>query len=846
MPFAPPRRPAGTLAAVTVTALVAGLLAVTPAAAAPAADCTVPVTAIGAVQGSTDASPSSGQTVTVRGVVVGDYEGASPTLRGFYLQDGGDGDPATSDGVFVFDSGANLVAAGDIVQVTGQVGEFQGQTQITAGATGIGGCGTGTVTPAEVTLPLASPDALERYEGMSVRFPQELSVTETFQLGRFGQVVVSSGGRLPQPTSLFRAGTPEVARQQAANALNRLIIDDATNAQNPDPIVFGRGGRPLSASNTLRGGDTVTGATGVLTFTWAGNAASGNAYRLRPVQALNGAATFVAANPRPTSVPEVGGTLTVAGANLLNWFDTTTGCTFGLSGGPADCRGANNPAELERQAAKEVAELNGLAADVVGVVEVENDGYGPDSALADLVERLDAAAGAGAGTWDFVDVDAATGVVDAAGDDAIKVGLLYRPAAVTPLPGRTWADTGQGELWDRVPVAQSFATADGETVTVVVNHFKSKGSCPAATDTANAADADRGDGQSCWNARRVEQAQRLASWLSTTVVPAAGDPDVLVVGDLNSYAGEDPIAVLAGAGYVDLAREFGGAQSYSYGFDGQWGYLDYALSSASLRPQVTGAAEWHVNADEPTVLDYNTEFKTPAQQASLYAPDAFRNSDHDPVRVGLQLTSPAVATTTTVTTSATSVVVGAPVTLTATVTTTRPVAPGGTVRFSVRGVPVSGPVALVDGAATVTVPAVVPGTTTVTATYSGDAGNLPSQGSVAQTATYGLRLVTPVQGHTLTAGTSTTIRYQLVDAAGRPLPDLAALVLGLTCTSTVSVSGAQTLRPTCGRYDSRSDSFTVSWKPARATPGAITVTATVRYPDTTPPTTASAAVTLVR
>lgn len=91
------------------------------------------------------------------------------------------------------------------------------------------------------------------------------------------------------------------------------------------------------------------------------------------------------------------------------------------------------------------------------------------------------------------------------------------------------------------------------------------------------------------------------------------------------------------------AKAFGG-DAYSFVFDGQWGYLDYALASASLRDQVTGTAEAHHNADEPTVLDYNTNFKS-AGHASLYAPDRFRTSDHDPVLVGLNLVTaaPAVA-----------------------------------------------------------------------------------------------------------------------------------------------------------------------------------------------------------
>jgi predicted extracellular nuclease len=605
-----------------------------PVGAAPA--CTGSVVTVGSVQGNGPASPVVGQTVSVRGTVVGDYEGASPALRGFYLQDAGDGDPATSDGMFVFDGGSNLVANGDVVQVTGVVSEFQDQTQITPATDGVESCGrTANVTPADVTLPRANADDLEAYEGELVRLHQTLTVTEHFQLGRFGQVVVSSGGRLRQPTADIRAtDAAAVAAAQHANDLNHLIIDDALQNQNPDPIVFGRSGQPLSAANTLRGGDTVTDPVGVLTYTWAGNAASGNAFRLRPIGALGGRAVFDEGNPRPDATPATGaGQVLVASANLLNFFNTFTGCHLGTLGAVTDCRGATSDVEYQRQLAKEVASLRFLHADVVGYMEMENDGYGSTSAVQALVDALNAAEGAG--TWSFVDADAATGVVDVAGTDAIKAGLLYRTATVHPVPGKTFVD--QNPLYERRPVAQTFETTAGARFTVIANHFKSKGSCPTSGP-----DNDQGDGQSCWNAHRTEQAQELARWIGATVIPAAGDPDVLIVGDLNSYAGEDPIAALESAGYTNLVKAYHGLDAYSYVFDGQWGYLDYVLASGSMVGQVTGAGDAHHNADEPAVLDYNTDFKTAGQVASLYAPDRFRTSDHDPVLVGLD---PGVAPT---------------------------------------------------------------------------------------------------------------------------------------------------------------------------------------------------------
>ena len=599
--------------------------------------CTVAYTAAYTIQGTGAATPIAGQSVITRGIVVGDYEGASPGLRGFYLQDDtGDGLATTSDAVFVFDfTNANRVSVGDRVAVAGTAGENQGQTQVSA--TTVTACGTGTVTPADVAFPVASPTFLEQVEGMLVRVAQPMFVTEHFQLGRFGQVVVSSGGRLAQPTNVTTPGAAALALQ-AQNDLNRLIVDDASQAQNPDPILFARGGSPLSAGNTLRGGDMVGGMVGVMTFTWAGNSASGNAYRLRPLNALGGALPlFVASNPRPAAPAPVGGTLKVGALNLLNYFNTFgSACTFGLGGanaGSNGCRGADNPAEFDRQAAKTIAALKAMDADIIGIVEVENDGYGPTSAIVNLVERLNAELGAG--TYAFIDPDAATGQVNSMGLDAIKVGLLYKPSRVTPTGNTAVLNTaafingGTAQPLNRAAIAQAFTQPNTARVVVSVNHFKSK--------NPSAACFDAGDGQAACNAVRVAAAQQLSGWLASDPT-RTGETDALILGDLNSYAKEDPITTLQANGFTNLVSQFNGAGAYSYVFDGQWGYLDHALSSASLTSQVTGVTEWHINADEPSVLDYNTEFKG----AGLYAPDQYRVSDHDPIVVGLDLRAPVV------------------------------------------------------------------------------------------------------------------------------------------------------------------------------------------------------------
>lgn len=595
--------------------------------------CALAYTPAYAIQGTEEQAAITGP-VTTQGVVVGDYEGpsGSPTLRGFFIQDAlGDGITATSDGIFIFEgSGAGLVQLGDVVRVTGNASDFQGQTQVSASS--VHACGTGSVEPVDVTLPAEDSGYFEQFEGMLVRLPQTLFVTEHFQLGRFGQVVVSSGDRLIQPTSVVAPGDPANA-MQAANNLNRIIIDDASQAQNPDPILFARNGQTLSAENTLRGGDTVTGLIGVLNFTWAGNAASGNAYRVRPINALGGGVPiFSPANPRPTGVGEVGGTISAATLNLLNYFNTFTSCTFGVGGPPADCRGADNQTEFDRQWPKTVKAVLGSEADVIGVNEIENDGYGPSSAVQDLVNRLNAATAPGA--YAFIDFDAATGQTNALGTDAIKVGLIYRTAAITPvgttavLNTTAFVNGGDGDPRNRATYAQAFADEDGGVFVISGNHLKSKGSpCDIP---------DQFDGQGNCSVVRTNAANLLADFLASDPT-GTGERDILILGDLNSYAKEDPISALISAGYANLVLDFQGEDAYSFVFDAQWGYLDHAMGYSILNDQVTGVAEWHINSDEPSVLDYNTDFKSPGQILSLYEDDEFRSADHDPLVVGLSL-----------------------------------------------------------------------------------------------------------------------------------------------------------------------------------------------------------------
>jgi len=270
-----------------------------------------------------------------------------------------------------------------------------------------------------------------------------------------------------------------------------------------------------------------------------------------------------------------------------------------------------------------VAALSALDADIVGLIELEN--AFDETPIADLVDGINAVLGAG--TYAHV-------VTGAIGDDAIRQGIIYKPDSVTMEGSFETLDSADDPLYDdmrnRPALAQTFSeNGSGATVTVAVNHLKSKGS-----SCAGIGDPDIGDGQGNCNMTRTTAAAALVGWLAGDPT-GSGDSNSIIMGDLNAYAMEDPITAITDGGFENLVKAFAGTGytdgAYSFSFAAQAGYLDHALSSPSLLPEVSGTAIWHINGDEPVAKDYNTEFNPPL----LYSPDQFRASDHDAVLVGL-------------------------------------------------------------------------------------------------------------------------------------------------------------------------------------------------------------------
>lgn len=593
--------------------------------------------------------------------MVGDFQGSNQ-LSGFFIQEedaDADADPSTSEGIFVFCQTCPVaVQVGDRVSVTGNASDFFGMSQLSATtleSVEVLSSGNPLPTPATIALPVPDVPAgdlnvastainayFESFEGMLVTFPDTLVVAEFFGLDRYGELLLAAGGRPRQFTDQNPPDAANFIDHQIDLARRSIVLDDDNNLQNAaefgnTPYFWPRPG--LSADNFFRGGDTITALTGVLHWSFSG-ASGTDAWRIRPVEPAF-SYDFTSANPRPPA-PDVAGSLRVASFNALNYFltiDTTASSSSGICGPAlnAECRGADSEAELARQREKLTQALLGLNAEVIGLVDLENT---PDvEPLAAIVSDLNVES---ADTWAYID----TGVI---GTDVIRVGIIYNTAIAAPVGNHAVLDVPafvdpltSGSPRNLPSLAQTFTrVSDGGHVTVVVNQFKSRGSA------CGVGDDDTTTGQGNCNGTRTAAAQALVDWLATDPT-ASGDTRALITGELNAYRFEDPINVFKEAGYVDLINAFQGPDAYGYLLSGQLGYIDHALASADLLPNVVGAAQWHINADEVREFDYNdaiqdtseSSFERRSGAEELYSADPYRTSDHDPLVVGLHLLPP--------------------------------------------------------------------------------------------------------------------------------------------------------------------------------------------------------------
>lgn len=585
-----------------------GLLYLLPASAQPV--CGGPATRIHAIQGEGLGSPLASTVHTIEAIVTADFSGHG-RLDGFFVQESdehADDDPATSEGLFVYAPGRTAPPAGERVRITGTVSEHRQRTELTR-IRQLTRCGKAPLpTPIRLTLPIRNALELERLEGMLVEVAGPLIVSETWELGRYNRLMLTAGGRLYQATQQQPPGRSAAAARAQEDKLKRLFLDDGSRRTHPATIVYPP--PALTALQPVRAGDQVTRLQGVLDQ-------FNDDYLLQPTIAP----TFIAANPRPPAPARApAAQLRIAAFNVENFFNGD-----GKGGGFPTPRGARDQREFQRQRQKIVSALQGMSADIIGLVEIENDGFTAHSAIAELARRLSESS-----RIDYAFIHPGR---ERLGTDAITVGLLYRPDRVRPVGRAAILDKDADPRFsglNRPALMQTFEQlGNGERLSIIVNHLKSKGSaCPG--------DRDRSDGQGRCNRTRSQAAHALADWIADRPT-GSDDPDVLIIGDLNAYAQEDPIQALLNAGYQDLIRRNLGERAYTYVFRGHAGYLDHALASESLASQVAAVHIWHINADEPDALGYGTGRKSRRQIEELYDPGPYRSSDHDPVIVDLRL-----------------------------------------------------------------------------------------------------------------------------------------------------------------------------------------------------------------
>lgn len=532
--------------------------------------CLAETTPIETVQGDSWRSPLEGTRQTVGGVVT-----VVDQHVGFYLEQGQRENPQRSGGLFIESPLLSENARpGQLWVLEGTVVERgeQRDTVTTLSDTVLHAvCEEGLPLPStEVSLPLSGPER-EALESMRIRFGAELFVTDVYSQHR-GMLTLSTGEPLWVPTEYMDPGSTAAAgfRRNRAHSIEVELP--------------GTPGTPLSVGSEV---GNVIGLFGH----------DGRDPLLRLEQADYQPAPSPAA---PAGAPQ----LRVVNANLLNFFNGD-----GRGGGfPAE-RGARSRDEFENQKARLRAALDAMGPDLLAVQELENDGFGPDSAAADLLRLLEAG---GRGPYRAVEPSA-----NRVGGDVIAVGLFYREAALEPVGPSSMLAAEPFRDLSRQPLAQVFRhRATGTIFLAASNHLKSKGGCPEPGPNAN-----QGDGQGCWNTARVEAVHALLPWLEEKA-RAAGTDNILVFGDMNAYRREDPISIFRDAGYLELVETLEELPQYSYRFFGQAGTLDYIFATRGLARAATGAKIWHINADWP---------------ARMTLPEPWlRMSDHDPVIVDFE------------------------------------------------------------------------------------------------------------------------------------------------------------------------------------------------------------------
>lgn len=583
------------------------------------------------IQGDGFSSPFEGQIVITRGIVNADLEASD--RNGFFIQlPGCDGDPATSDGLFVYDRGRDLISVGDEVMVRGQVKEFFGLTEIVLDDVEILSSGNPLPTPIELDPP-ANPAASQRYfearEGMLVRVVSARVVGPTNRFGEFAVVTADAiDGR-----HVFEDGPVGeifLVDDAGIGPFDLKVGDEMIGLEGPLDYSFGNYKLQLITGPTVakspdigkvgdldEDGDVDLDDRRVLEGRLGEDARGSN----DPAD-LNGDLQITDADLEAWDVLFAELTLapeeySVATFNAENLFDDI------VDPGKTQTRDASSlvsQAELELKLEKLAEAIHDDLREptILGLQEVEK------------IELLEALA-----SRPEIETDYGAILIQGPDDRGINVGLMYNRDRVTILeseqlqgcttlspetggPGVPCDTDGDGTsdgnlLFSRPPllvrlvVSQAGDAGSGDVVWVIVAHFKSK----------------RG-GAELTEPRRVEQAKFLAGVVNELLADTP-DAQVIILGDLNDSFGSPPINTLTSdAPLGNLWVEAPPAQRYSFIFNGLAEVLDYVLITPALVDDFQRIEPVHINADFP-------------DSWSEVAETGRRSSDHDPVLVRLRI-----------------------------------------------------------------------------------------------------------------------------------------------------------------------------------------------------------------
>lgn len=580
----------------------------------------------------------------------------SDLTRGFFIQDSQKATEGSS-GLFVY-TPSDLVESihvGDTVCVHGRVKEFMGLTEIVLESFQNQGRIHPAISPVPLDLHQTSADTLteqlERYEGMLVELPKESKgwvVSRSFGFDfkrRRDNLLLARHTPLLIPTQIYPALTPQASALRVQNDQRQLVVETDPKARQ-GKIPWFPDFHPQTGY--LRVSDQVYGLQGVLSQYGQWQLIAQN--QIMPSQVVSDGR-----QQAPTLQHD--GDVRVASFNVYNFF---TSPFSGKQNPTRSNRGAQTRDEFTLQRQKLVAAIHAMDADIVGLMELENNGFSSGSSLQSLVTALN---------QQQPDVSKRYQVAQWSGGfigtDAITNGIIYRSSIVQARGALEILDLPRQQVrvdgrdfnkTQRPAVIQEFLVlGKNELLTVAVNHLKSKGS-PCYEDYPDELTGDTLDGQGRCNEFRVSAAVVLGEALKDR------EGSVLIIGDMNAYAEEDPLLVLTDQLYRTQGRKILTSahtylgdellyvsgqevkrgypfkdvfsnlpQSATYSFEGEQGRLDTILANARAMPLIVDRDIWSINSAESPLFGYSSKYSGALEKS----PDMFRSSDHDPALVVL-------------------------------------------------------------------------------------------------------------------------------------------------------------------------------------------------------------------